>query len=207
MPYSMESLKDNCYDGTTCLVNKLNIRDEKVLQQVESSITLVKFSYLMSNPLPGSYDFEYYREIHRYLFGDLYDWAGEIRTINLSKKGTSFMKAEQIEASANACFERINSLDFSKMSHDELIEEFADFYNTLNLIHPFREGHSMDATLGIRCQFIGNRQGCFNVCHHLCSTRDYGRAERDIFHTHSRPTQIRCATDILIASIFFPGLC
>ena len=141
MPYSMESLKDNCYDGTTCLVNKLNIRDEKVLQQVESSITLVKFSYLMSNPLPGSYDFEYYREIHRYLFGDLYDWAGEIRTINLSKKGTSFMKAEQIEASANACFERINSLDFSKMSHDELIEEFADFYNTLNLIHPFREGN------------------------------------------------------------------
>ena len=141
MPYSMELLKDNCYEGTTCLVNKLNIRDEKMLQQVESSITLVKFSYLMANPLPGSYDFEHYREIHRYLFGDLYDWAGEIRTINLSKKGTSFMKAEQIEASANACFERINSLDFSKMSHDELIEEFADFYNTLNLIHPFREGN------------------------------------------------------------------
>jgi len=141
MSYSMETSVDSCYEGTTCLINKLNIRDEQLLQETESAITLAKISYLDMNPMPGAYDFAHYRAIHRFLFSDLYDWAGELRTVDFSKKGTHFMAAERIEESANACFARVAALDFAAMESDERIEEIADFYSTLNMIHPFREGN------------------------------------------------------------------
>lgn len=75
MSYSIEASADSCYEGTTCLINKRNIRDEQLLQETESAITLAKISYLNMNPLPGAYDFAHYRAIHRFLFSDLYDWA------------------------------------------------------------------------------------------------------------------------------------
>lgn len=141
MSYSIEPSADSCYEGTTCLINKLNIRDEQLLQETESAITLAKISYLNMNPLPGTYDFAHYRAIHRFLFSDLYDWAGEIRTVDISKKGTSFMATDRIEKSVDACFARVAALDFTVMERDELLEELADFYSTLNMIHPFREGN------------------------------------------------------------------
>lgn len=141
MSYSIEASADSCYEGTTCLINKLNIRDEQLLQEAESAITLAKISYLNMNPMPGAYDFKHYRAIHRFLFSDLYEWAGELRKVDLSKKGTSFMAADRIEKSANACFARIAALDFTAMERHELLEELADFYSTVNMIHPFREGN------------------------------------------------------------------
>ena len=51
------------------------------------------------------------------------------------------MAADRIEAAANACFDRIAKLDFAAMERGERIEELADFYSTLNMIHPFREGN------------------------------------------------------------------
>lgn len=141
MSYSIEASSDDCYEGTTCLINKLDIRDEALLKKTESAVTLAKISYLNLKPLPGAFDLAHYRAIHRFLFGDLYEWAGELRTTELSKKGTVFMAASQIESAANACFDRIAALDFGAMEREERIEQLADFYSTLNIIHPFREGN------------------------------------------------------------------
>ena len=141
MSYSIDASTDACYEGTTCLINKLNIRDEEQLKNVEASYTFARISQLAISPLPESFDFSCYRKMHRFIFQDLYDWAGEIRTIDISKLGTSFMPADQIKSSADACFSRIASLDFSSMSREEFVEEIADFYNTLNILHPFREGN------------------------------------------------------------------
>ena len=46
MSYSIDAITDNCYKGTTCLINKLDIRDEKQLDIVESQITVAKISIL-----------------------------------------------------------------------------------------------------------------------------------------------------------------
>ena len=94
MSYSINSLTDNCYEGTSCLINKLDIRDEKQLNIIESRITLAKISILQHNPMNGNFDFEHYKAIHKFIFEDLYDWAGITRTVDLSKKGTSFVKSE-----------------------------------------------------------------------------------------------------------------
>ena len=78
MSYSIDSTTDGCYPGTTCLINKLGIQDETELADTEAAIVLGKASLLDQQPLPGSFDFEHYKRIHRFLFCDLYDWAGQI---------------------------------------------------------------------------------------------------------------------------------
>ena len=141
MSYSIDSTTDGCYPGTTCLINKLGIQDETELADTEAAIVLGKASLLDQQPLPGSFDFEHYKRIHQFLFCDLYDWAGQIRTINLSKKGTAFVSAVEIEPCADACFKRLADFGSEGLSHRELAEEIADFYHTVNMLHPFREGN------------------------------------------------------------------
>mgnify|MGYP006053083453 CR=1 FL=1 len=93
MGYSLNASADNCYKGTTCLINKFDIRDEKLLAETEADITFMKSVMLYNNPIEGCFDFEHYKAIHRFLFCDIYDWAGEIRTVNIAKKGTAFAES------------------------------------------------------------------------------------------------------------------
>ncbi len=141
MAYSLDSITADCYEGTTCLINKLGIRDEAKLAEVEAAIVLAKASYIDLHPIPGRFDLSHLCAIHQYLFSDLYDWAGKLRTVNISKKSTSFLSADEIPRASDACFARIHSIDFSSLSWDEFVSEVADFYSTLNTIHPFREGN------------------------------------------------------------------
>lgn len=141
MAYSITSITDDCYPGTTCLINRLDICDESMLAKAEASIVLAKASFLDQHPVSGGYDFEHYKQIHRYLFCDLYDWAGEIRKVDVSKKGTSFVPAAEIAVCAAACFEHLSGFSAIGLSKHELAAEVADFYNTVNMLHPFREGN------------------------------------------------------------------
>ena len=113
MAYSIDPIQDSCYPGTTVLINKLDIRDEAALNEAEALATFVNASKLEQHPLEGAFDFTHYKAVHHFLFSDLYDWAGQIRTVNISKKGTRFCPAEEI----------------------------VDFYCATNELHPFREGN------------------------------------------------------------------
>ena len=142
MGYSINSSTDNCYEGTTCLINKLNIKDENMLAEIEGRITFAKSSALEKEPVKGNFDFEHYKAIHKYLFEDLYDWAGEIRTVDLSKKGTQFADANEIERIAEACFKRLADNNyFQNISFNDFIDNIVDFYCVTNMLHPFREGN------------------------------------------------------------------
>ena len=141
MAYSMDSTTDGYYPGTTCLINKLGIRDEVALAETEAAVVLGKASLLDQQPIAGGFDFDHYKRIHQFLFCDLYDWAGQIRTINISKKGTAFVPATEIAPCADACFKRLSGFNGKCLSHRDLAEEIADFYHTVNMLHPFREGN------------------------------------------------------------------
>ena len=141
MAYSITSITDDCYPGTTCLINRLDICDESMLAKAEASIVLAKASFLDQHPVSGGYDFEHYKQIHRYLVCDLYDWAGEIRKVDVSKKGTSFVPAAEIAVCAAACFEHLSGFSAIGLSKHELAVKVADFYSTVNMLHPFREGN------------------------------------------------------------------
>ncbi len=142
MGYCIDSASDNCYEGTLCLINKFGIKNEKKLSEIEADITLLKMTTLEQNPIKGNFDFKHYRAIHKFLFEDIYDWAGKIRTIDISKKGTNFAPANQINDMANACFNRLKSLNcFIDLPFNDFVENIVDFYCTTNILHPFREGN------------------------------------------------------------------
>ena len=109
MAYSLNPSSDNCYKGTTCLINKLGIKDEKRLSEIEAQVTFAKAVLIESNPIEGSFDFEHFKRIHEFLFCDLYEWAGQIRTVDISKKRTKFLSAASIEDIATKCFLKVSN--------------------------------------------------------------------------------------------------
>lgn len=124
------------------LINKLDIRDETDLNEAEALITLINAAKLEESPMVGSFDFEHYKAIRRFLFSDLYEWAGNVRSVNISKKGTRFTPAEQIESQASRIFGRLKSRNYFKgLEHSEFVDEIVDFYCVTNDLHPFREGN------------------------------------------------------------------
>ena len=156
MSYSLDSLQNDCYPGTSCLINKLNIRDDKQLAFVESRIVAMKTAELNAHPVKAPFDFAHYKGIHRFLFEDIYEWAGQIRTINMSKKGTRFTEASKIEEVAAGIFERLKRMnDFVGLPHDAFVGEIVDFYCATNMLHPFREGNGRTQRVFLR-QLIQN---------------------------------------------------
>ena len=142
MAYSIDATSEDCYEGTTVLINKLGIRDEDQLMRNEALLYGIKSSELMAQPLKPDFSFEDYKQIHKYLFDMLYDWAGEIRTISISKSATRFATPEHIEENGTKIFERLRSLNyFCGLPRDEFVSQIADLYHTINMLHPFREGN------------------------------------------------------------------
>lgn len=169
MPYEIEASTDSCYEGTTCLINKMDIRDEAELAETESALTLANISLLEQEPIQGNFDFAHYKEIHKFLFEDLYDWAGEIRTVNLSKKGTQFVPVDEIERVGNAIFAHLAEEDYFRQDNfDTFVEHITEFYCDTNLLHPFREGN-------------GRTQRVFltQLIRHAGYTIDFGSVDMD----------------------------
>lgn len=141
MAYSLNPSSDNCYEGTTCLVNKLDIRDEKKLSEIEAQITFAKAVMLEETPIDDDFSFEQFKKIHEFLLCDLYEWAGQVRTVDISKKRTKFLDAASIESIGTKCFAKVKDGYFENLSFDEFVKRIAEFYNDVNYIHPFREGN------------------------------------------------------------------
>ena len=142
MGYNITPAHDDCYPGTSVLINKLNIRTQSQLDENELVLTSAKILQIELAPMNEEPDFAYLKQLHRIMFGELYDWAGTIRTSNMSKLRTAFCPADQIESLAAEIFSRLQGLHyFRDFSREELIAELADLYDSLNYLHPFREGN------------------------------------------------------------------
>ena len=142
MSYSLDPLRDDCYEGTTVLINKFGIKDDAKLDMVERDITsaLIAKAYI---EIPfEDVDFDFYKNLHYYVFSDIYEWAGKIRNVDMSKKGTRFCPPEKIETSGRAIFEYLSQMSYlAKLTDEDFIAEFTELYCRLNYLHPFREGN------------------------------------------------------------------
>lgn len=88
------------YPGTSVLRNLRDIRDPKVLAELEADATTRRLKELQSKPLNGSFDAKHLKAIHRHIFQDVYAWAGQFRTVNLSRgEQFPFASANQIDPS------------------------------------------------------------------------------------------------------------
>ena len=138
----MDSLSDGCYENSSVLINKFGIRDEQVLNALEQSITSALIAKASLEIPFENVDFNFYKNLHKYVFDDIYEWAGKIRKVNMSKQGTYFCDAEKIEENGVRIFEGLKDRQYLKeFSQDEFLNEFVNLYCELNYLHPFREGN------------------------------------------------------------------
>ncbi|MGW3389986.1 Fic/DOC family protein [Streptomyces cinereoruber] len=123
------------------LRNSLGITDANELSEAESDIAAVELAILDAEPLLGSYDLAHLQAFHRQIFGSVYPWAGELRTIEISK-GTSFCPSIHIASYAEDVFRKLADNDrLQGLARPEFVRALADLYGDVNAIHPFREGN------------------------------------------------------------------
>ena len=123
--YEYEWDKEYCYPNSSVLINKMNIKTHDELIAAEREITSLKIAIAKSQPIKGNFDLEHLKKIHKFIFEDIYSWAGCLRHVNISK-GNQFCLAN------NAGY----SVDFSNVSAKEMVvasaESFACEYDKIN---------------------------------------------------------------------------
>ena len=116
------------------LENRLNITDSDELACEEERISKKKAAQLFDNKFLDSFPagkFDTLQAIHKYLFEDIFDFAGEIRTVNLAKRNFHFAPLMHLQAA----LENIDKMPQSNF--DEIVEKYVE----MNIAHPFREGN------------------------------------------------------------------
>ena len=128
------------------LENKLGITDSATLARTEEKLSKEKavklFEYgILDKQKAGS--FQALAEIHKYLFEDIYDFAGKIRTVNIAKGGFRFAPVMYLESSLEN-IEKMPQSDF-----DAIVEKYVE----MNIAHPFREGNGRSMRIWLDMMF------------------------------------------------------
>jgi len=123
------------------LHNLANIEDEKILLAYESLKVSKRVEELFENPIKIK-DSNSLLIIHHYLFQDVYEWAGKVRTVNISKNGKPFFDGERFYIA----FQYLDTLiaeyrAIQKINKKELAHKLAEILDNVNYLHPFREGN------------------------------------------------------------------
>lgn len=131
-----------CYPDSNVLKNKLNIRDNKLLKTAEEEITLIKQMELLKNPIKGNFSKAHLMNIHKFIFEDIYPFAGKIRREQISKADTMFYPPNLIDRELNKLFAKIREKNMLRETDEEKVfDNLAYVMTELNVIHPFREGN------------------------------------------------------------------
>jgi cell filamentation protein len=132
-----------CYPSTQVLVNQFNIRDYDKLHRIERDYSAAKIALLSANPLKGVLDLKYLQKIHRFIFSDIYTWAGRIRGGQFFFKGnTEFVRAPMIYTYADDLFGKLRNERWLRgLPRETFIHRLAYFMAEINTLHPFREGN------------------------------------------------------------------
>ena len=135
-PYALE-------DGT--LKNKLGITDYQELKQAETDIGYVKLINA-NQELHEECTPEFLKRVHKHIFGDIFEWAGEYRTVPLYKTelvipglSLEYAKPKDIDIKLNA---EMKQFDWSGKNIDEITKNFSGFIAKMWRVHPFRDGNT-----------------------------------------------------------------
>src|SRR5580692_3694198 len=124
------------------LRNRLDIADEATLEQTEAAFVATRSYELSQTPLKGGFDLAHLQAIHRYLFGDVYEWAGKLRTTDISKGGNRFAHHAHIEGAAAAIFTQLaKEKHLTGLGPAAFSDRAAYYLGELNALHSFREGN------------------------------------------------------------------
>jgi cell filamentation protein len=141
--YSYEGSEGYCYPGTDILVNRLHIKNDAELTIAEREITSLKLLMLYKKPVLDRISFENLCKIHKVIFEDIYDWAGQIRRGDFFSKGNSiFCRGQFILENADKIIKNLNEEnDLKGLIKNDFITRTAYYMGEVNALHPFREGN------------------------------------------------------------------
>ena len=127
------------YPGTTVLRNRFDIRNAEDLDRLERLLVVQR----VREGIPrGDFDLAHLKAIHKYLFQDVYDWAGEVRTIEISRSGHQFQFRRYIVSGMADVHQRVVDAGYFKdLSASEFAAEAGRIIGDVNYVHPFREGN------------------------------------------------------------------
>lgn len=130
------------YPGTTVLRNKAELKEQDSLDAFEADITAIRILELTEVPIKGRFDLAHLQAIHRYVFQDIYDWAGELRTVDISRGHSRFANINQIEPYAGTVFRQLaNEKYLQGIPIEEFAARLAHYMAEINALHPFRDGN------------------------------------------------------------------
>ena len=130
------------YPNTAVLRNIPGLRDARTLADREAQASTLRLAQLAALRLEGAYDLAHLQEFHRFVFQDIYSWAGELRRVPLAKSGSMFALPEHVESYATAVLRQLaEEQHLRELSHEQFVERLTYYYAEINAVHPFREGN------------------------------------------------------------------
>lgn len=151
--------------GAEVLRNIPGLRDPEQLFRADRALSFVRHLELIENPqlVPRSFDVAHWQAIHRQLFGDLYSWAGQFRSVDMAKfdgidRYTPFVSSDELEVHAAELLSWVrDEAMFAGGTRNATVAGLTVFTGTANLIHPFREGNGR--TLRVLSEHVAEHAG------------------------------------------------
>jgi cell filamentation protein len=122
------------------LRNRLKITDPDALAAAEAAVTMLRIREVVEHPIPGSYDLPHLQHLHWYIAGDVYPFAGRLRTVRLGKGGQAFCPPEDIAARASLVLDRrADPRHLRALDRAGVLTAVTGLMSDLVWLHPFRE--------------------------------------------------------------------
>lgn len=130
------------YPGTSVLRNLAALKDVNALADHEAQASTLRLAQLARLTLSGLYDLSHLQAFHRFIFQDIYSWAGELRSVPLAKPGSMFALPEHVKSySVEVLHQLAHERHLRDLSRDEFAARLTHYYAEINAVHPFREGN------------------------------------------------------------------
>lgn len=141
-------MKDPYIQENGTLKNKLDIKEYEKLNEAEKDIGFVKLIDI-GESFKRKYDADYLKTVHKHIFEDIFDWAGEFRTVPLYKEeivlaglSLEYPEPENIEQDLNNALDELNNVNWEGKNIDEIAKEFTMSLAKIWRVHPFRDGNT-----------------------------------------------------------------
>ena len=151
----IKSWDDYFIPGTRTLKNLVGrpsgpygVEDPVKLAVLEQAASTVRIAELQRNPLQGDFDYTHFKATHRYIFQDIYEWAGEERVAPtdrwMTKGGHAYYPAGPVlTEAAETQFRKLEQKDLLRgLAMEAFVSELAEIWGEINVIHSFREGNT-----------------------------------------------------------------
>ncbi len=141
-------MKDPYIQPNGTLKNRLGIKEYEELNNAEKDIGFVKLIDI-GESFKQKYNKEYLKSLHKHIFEDIFDWAGDFRTVPLEKieiviPGLSLQYSlpKDIDKDLDQAFEDLNNMVWSGKNLDQIVPEFTRKLARIWRVHPFRDGNT-----------------------------------------------------------------